>query len=948
MEIFRPLQLGCQQRTLEQDRKFYWVVSATMGIRMSTNEPLLEMDFMKEAIESMGQTPMPDMGMPKPHGEFLLNGYFHSPDGQHVNGGDVSVKLGSVSKTIRVMGPRQWTSYGSTGQEAIQQHWLSYEHAFGGPEFPYNPTGLGFQTESMPQQEYPHQLVSSNTANVQPASFGPVDITWAQRSQFQGTYNNDYMRLYYPGFPKDTDWRFFMAGAQDQWTSGHWQGDEDYELHNLHAQKPLLKGRLPKLKARCFIQDSKSSESGLKELPLKIDTVWFFPESDLMLVIWRGGQSVDSDEAEQISQLMLAYEQQANPKEFAHYQQAYQTRIETDDALLKSINAFDLVPDEHKSALELFKEKAIESDTPSALAENLDQKASDMKALMDSKLEEGKTDLLKNLAQSDAPQIQDLKSQGVDNLIKPQSKQDPLADKLEAVIPGISSGKIESLDFSKLTSAKLDELVKVLTEFSDSKQSEAKSLIKNELATIQAKLNDMPSETLEQKQAKDASMEQLKQLEKMASDEPVLGPLPRFESDELMASLNGKVEPELKQLRIRLANLKSLGSSASVIESAQKQLDDLVLFQRTMIEETIKQSQSDFYSAYKMGAEYMNEGLSPHADDASRRQAFIAAVHKGQGVAGQDWACLDLSGLNLDNVNFSNCLLEQVNFSGCSLKNTIFDGAIACRADFSNAKCTDASFTDVNLGGSNLQSTNFCNSRFSKVTLSQCQFDQTRLEGATFDDCPVLECAFQSVNFSGAHLTKQQFVDNHFTNTDLSRCQFEDSVFVNCQLEDVDFSQTQLPSTNFITCQYKRLNFAKANLNKSSFVGNEEAPLTFSECCFEGADLSFSNLQDAKLTYSAFDYANLSNANLSGTELQHSSFKAVTANKAMLRKANLQHSQWEHANLMEAVMSKSDLTRANFSEANLYGVDFVRSTMGNTRFNGANLDATIIRDWRPA
>ena len=76
MKIIRPLQISFNQRVLEQNHRFYFTASATLGINLKTGEELLDLHYLKDAFESMGDTPLPDMGMPKPNGEFLVSGSF--------------------------------------------------------------------------------------------------------------------------------------------------------------------------------------------------------------------------------------------------------------------------------------------------------------------------------------------------------------------------------------------------------------------------------------------------------------------------------------------------------------------------------------------------------------------------------------------------------------------------------------------------------------------------------------------------------------------------------------------------------------------------------------------------------------------------------------------------------------------------------------------------------
>ncbi len=56
----------------------------------------------------MGEKPLPDMGMPKPRGEFLISGSFFPPGKQESTEGWVRVRIGKQEKELYVFGPRKW------------------------------------------------------------------------------------------------------------------------------------------------------------------------------------------------------------------------------------------------------------------------------------------------------------------------------------------------------------------------------------------------------------------------------------------------------------------------------------------------------------------------------------------------------------------------------------------------------------------------------------------------------------------------------------------------------------------------------------------------------------------------------------------------------------------------------------------------------------------------
>ena len=99
MKIIRPLQLSFNQQVLEQNRTFYFTVSASLGINLQTGKELLDLHYLKDMFECMGENPLPDMGMPKPNGEFLVSGKYFAPGGQPVPGGKATVRLNEQEKT---------------------------------------------------------------------------------------------------------------------------------------------------------------------------------------------------------------------------------------------------------------------------------------------------------------------------------------------------------------------------------------------------------------------------------------------------------------------------------------------------------------------------------------------------------------------------------------------------------------------------------------------------------------------------------------------------------------------------------------------------------------------------------------------------------------------------------------------------------------------------------
>jgi len=306
MNVIRPLQISLNTQVLEQDRQFYFTASASLGINLQTGEALLDLNYLKDVFEAMGESPLPDMGMPKPRGEFLVSGNFFSPDHQPVTGGHVKVTLGSMEKSLYLFGSRKWRAgLPSTPDKFISMP-LEYSKAFGGNGYENNPDGIGFNDGLLPCIEDPEHLVASKGDRPSPAGFSPLYPMLPQRMKYQGTYDQDYKHKYFPGYPKDHDWKYFLCAPRDQWATGYYTGNEAYGLYHMHPDIPAIEGALPGYFARCFILENEDGKERFSELPLNLDTIWFFPEKMIGLLIFRGVTQVEDDEADAITHVLSA------------------------------------------------------------------------------------------------------------------------------------------------------------------------------------------------------------------------------------------------------------------------------------------------------------------------------------------------------------------------------------------------------------------------------------------------------------------------------------------------------------------------------------------------------------------------------------------------------------------------------------------------------------------
>ncbi|MEH6448274.1 MAG: DUF2169 domain-containing protein [Oleispira sp.] len=958
MKIFSPLQIAQNQRTLEQNKQYHWVVSPSLYVRISTGKVELQHDVIADIMESMGDLPMPDMGMPKPKGEWLLNGSLYAPEGTTTRAGQASVTFNEQKKSLNVFGDRHWQGGIPSSPTEFSQMMLDYKHAFGGDEFPLNPTGSGFKADDLPNVESSQDTITSNSNQHAPAGFAPLDPSWPQRAKFQGSYDQKYMEKFFPGYPEDMDWRLFMTAPEDQWFEEFFQGDEHFKLENMNPHKAVQQGQLPNLYPRCFIKDTRAAElEQFKEVDLHLDTVWFFPDKDIIQLIWRGGMITQDDEAEEISHMLLAYESHKDQRRSGdHYRVAMERRINDPDPLQDSLNTQDLIPLGEASAMQLLQQSALENALPSAFQENLETKASTIQATVDEQVAGALEDLKKQLASpslTDEKRTQVLKQ--LDSLNAPaqvDGDSAALMNKLDKILPGLSSGKAKDLDLSDFSFKKIDDIFAEIDLFSTDQKAKMLEQVKPQIDDLSKQLQDNKTQEMLTEQQREIIQQQLDDL--LALDDEnlplTLTVLPRLDIEAIkqqIATTTPELEKANQELHLMLSN--PMLKDSDRLAEAKTKMEQLQESALSNTNQQLDDAKKGFLESYVMAAHFSDHGLSPHEDDDKQLKKLLTIVNGDKDASNQDWACLDLSGKNLDGMNFSNCLMEQVNFSSASLIGANFEGAVLARTDLTNANCTQANFNNANIGNSNCHHTNFTLCQFD-----QSKFSKTRFIGCSFIDTKitqpeVLEVIIEDSDFSNSTIKNFPFIELTLSSVRFNNATMETCNFISSNLENCSFDHASLPSTAWANTSVHNSSFISADMTSNCFVSSDEDnPCTFSGLNFSDAILNKANLQNLSLSNSIFERSSLESANFAGADLSHSNLDDCKASKIILRKANLNQASLKRANLMEGILTKAIITHTDLEAANLYAVDFLQATVKGTRFNSANLDATILKDWRPS
>jgi uncharacterized protein YjbI with pentapeptide repeats len=246
----------------------------------------------------------------KLNAEVMLRGTCHPPAGKPVTESMVRFQVGAWSKRLRVVGPRAWSDRraGAIGSEPLTlgKTSLDYTRAFGGPNYPPNPAGRGFETDLLPSIEAPTHPLRTRSDRPLPAGFGPINPVWPQRASKVGKeYGPSYREKRAPFYAEDFDWTYFHAAPPDQQIKGYLRGDEEVVFEGLHPEAARFSVRLPGLRIRAWVKDVKAR---FREVGMRLDTLFADLEEEKLYLTWRGVDPVAEDDLADVATVLLASE----------------------------------------------------------------------------------------------------------------------------------------------------------------------------------------------------------------------------------------------------------------------------------------------------------------------------------------------------------------------------------------------------------------------------------------------------------------------------------------------------------------------------------------------------------------------------------------------------------------------------------------------------------------
>jgi hypothetical protein len=238
--------------------------------------------------------------------DVLVNGSAYAPYGVPTTRVRVSLQVGEVDKHFDVVGDRVWKSdaFGAshTEPEPFTRMPISYDVAFGGVDnldldpskheaHFSNPVGVGFYPrskaeqidgKSLPNTEETGRPVDSPKGVYNAMSFGPIGRGWPPRTNYAGTYDQDWIDNVFPFLPEDFDDRYYQSAPMDQ-QMDRLRGGEEVMLLNLTPEGQTV-FRLPKIEIPVTFYFKNYEE---KEIDAVGDTLIVEPDLGCFVIVWR-------------------------------------------------------------------------------------------------------------------------------------------------------------------------------------------------------------------------------------------------------------------------------------------------------------------------------------------------------------------------------------------------------------------------------------------------------------------------------------------------------------------------------------------------------------------------------------------------------------------------------------------------------------------------------------
>jgi uncharacterized protein YjbI with pentapeptide repeats len=865
VKTIKPQRLGFACRTFETSRKQHFVPTVFVFFDLANESVLLpEIEMWPLLAEALGAE-VPDEGMPKSNGELLLNANAYPPGGAPASACIVRAQVGAIDKTLAVSGDRYWERT-SAPPFPFRSMPLRWEHAFGGETVALNPAGKGarpVQTAEgvlhpLPNIEDPRRLVRGPDDRPPPAGFSAYDFTSPQRASKAGTYDAQWLKDCYPGFPPDMDWSIFNAAPEDQRLQGFFAGGEPFVLENLHPEKPTIRGRLPSIGARCFVGQKTPAGEVLHDVPMRLETVRLLPHLERGVLVFRGVVEVQDDEADDVTHVLVACEDLTAPRDQRHYRDVLQRRLDPKTGFLHGLADHELLP--HRPGVDAMPIRADDPSNPVAM-EGL---------------------LGKNLRRRATTELDEVKAKLVAMGLDPNQYVAPLPREESAP----STEQIAALG--------------------------AKAISDAEKAQVEAATQLAAAERDARARCAAAGVDYDKARTEAAAEGA--GP-PKFRAGAELARMKSAVDEgrragvALPDVEAQLADpslLQRLQSAESALRDAYRRFAHAASPAPVMSAERTASVRAQVFAALSARESLAGVDLT----GANLTNLPFA----GADLRGAFLECADLSGVDLTRADLTNAVLTRANLTQARMGGAKLAGANLGSARLAGALLDDADLTGAVLVKADLTNAAARGAQLTGADLAEVQVRGADLRGAIARELLLVRTDLRGANLAGVDLTKSNFLEVDLTEVDLSDATLSSVVLLTVRGDGAIFRGARLDNLRVV----ERSTFARADFRGASLVGANLRATALGEADFRDADLDDADLSGSDLQGADFTGAHARGARFAKANLDRAKLVAADLLNAILKKASLLGADLSHANLFQADLARVRLDTATiFRDANL-------------------------------
>lgn len=847
MQTFKPLSLGLTTRCVEYRRRLGMCVTASLYFPFrpaGQGTVWTEMSMWNFLAKEMPEGPLIDEGVVKLRSEYLVRGHAWAPGGSS-RALEVVARVGPLAKTLHVFGPRRWLGGRAEEPMPFRDLPLDWQHAYGGPGDPSNPLGMGRAPAErgaahwLPQVVLPGRHPTHPGEAVPAATLRPIDCSWPQRARHAGTYDERWLKEQSPGFANDIDWRYFNMASEDQWFEQPPRGDEPFEFVHLHPQQAKVEGVLPGMRARVFADYGDGTTARLREVPLRLATLWFFPHAERGIALFQGLAECSEDDAGDIHTLLGAIERLDDPRGEQHYLDALQARRHPEHGALYALRESDLLPEAGVGTDPEFEAVTADYQPEGAAVQNARRGAElDVKAA-----------------------IEDARAKGVDparlGLKLPAAEPVP---SLEQIPEYLARKQAEALNAQVNAAIDAAEALAQAHAKMARMGIDPQSLVHRgpptyraaqHLAQLQAVVPQGTSRPLIDMQAIAPKLVKVEALQRSAY----------LQTAHAQAPAQPLPPERARVLRHAVRQAHSEGKSFAGVDLTGADLSELDL------------TGADFTGAWLESANLSRSVL--------KGTSFAYAVLAHANLAAADATGADFTGANLGRSNLTTTRLVQANLSGVNFSDT----ALA-QTDLRGARLDHAQLHGATFGLADWRSVQAEGLLFHKAVLKDMVMSRCQLMQPTF-----VECDVSGVDFSAARLDTATFVKCTGVGTRFAQASLERAVFVDgCDFSAADFTQARMKGVNL-----RGTRLVQAHLNEAQL---DEADLSESDCT--EADLTGATLRGALLIKTRLERGVMAGANLMNAIAQRADLRGCTLRGANLYGSDLSRVQMDAGTVLIA------------------------------------------------